>query len=128
MSDKSVLTRLQVKPGRRLAALNVPAEVKPLLAELPEGVTSTPRIAANSDVVLVFVKDNADLQKRLPKVIASMQPQMILWVAYPKQSGPVKSDLNRDTLYPRVVELGWTPNQQISVDDTWSALRFKPIA
>lgn len=128
MSDRSVLERLQVKAGRHLAALNVPDEVKPLLAALPEGSTSVARVTADSEVVLVFVKDHADVRKRLPKVVRSLQPKMILWVAYPKQSGPIRTDLNRDTLFPQVVELGWTPNSVISIDGTWSALRFKPIA
>lgn len=128
MSNKSVLQRLQVKPGRKLAAVGVPAEVKPLLVDLPEGSVSTSRVSGDSDVVLVFVEDQADLQRRLPKVVTSLRPSMILWVAYPKLSGPVKSDLSRDTLYPQVAELGWTPIQQISIDDTWSALRFKPAS
>lgn len=128
MSDKSVVARLQVKPGRKFASINAPSDVKPLLANLPEGSMHTTRVTAESDVVLVFVRDQADLQKRLPKIVASLQPQMIFWVAYPKQSGPIKTDLNRDTFYPQVVDLGWTPNSVMSIDDTWSALRFKPIA
>jgi hypothetical protein len=50
-----------------------------------------------------------------------------IWFYYPKKTGQIKSDLTRDVCWKILVPLGFTPNSQISIDDTWSALRFKPI-
>ena len=48
-----------------------------------------------------------------------------LWIAYPKGG---RADINRDSLYPIVAEAtGMRPVTQVSLDDTWSALRFRPM-
>jgi hypothetical protein len=48
----------------------------------------------------------------------------ILWVAYPKGN---RTDLNRDSLWPILSELGLRPVTQVSIDQMWSALRFRPL-
>lgn len=39
---------------------------------------------------------------------------------------PEESNLNRDTLAAALSERGVRPVRQIAIDDTWSALRFRP--
>ena len=48
----------------------------------------------------------------------------MLWIAYPKGN---RSDINRDTLWPYLTEYNMRPITQIAVDETWSALRFRPL-
>jgi hypothetical protein len=48
----------------------------------------------------------------------------VFWVAYPKAN---RADINRDTLWPILGEYGMRPIAQVSVDDVWSALRFRPL-
>jgi hypothetical protein len=43
-------------------------------------------------------------------------------IAYPKAN---RADINRDSLWPIVVEFGMRPNGQVAIDDVWSALRFR---
>jgi hypothetical protein len=50
----------------------------------------------------------------------------LLWMCYPKQTGKIKSDLNRDSLWRLMQPTGFSPVTQIAVDETWSALRFRP--
>lgn len=38
-----------------------------------------------------------------------------------------RSDLNRDTLWPVLVEYGMRPVSQVAVDEVWSAPRFRPL-
>jgi hypothetical protein len=51
----------------------------------------------------------------------------LLWMTYPKKSGKIKSDLNRDTGWKLLLNYNFTPNGLISLDETWSALRLKSI-
>jgi len=46
------------------------------------------------------------------------------WVAYPKGG---RADINRDTLWPILAEHAFRPIGQVALDETWSALRFRPI-
>ena len=47
-------------------------------------------------------------------------------VTYPKKTGKIASDLSREVTWQAITPLGWRPVTQISIDETWSALRFKP--
>ncbi len=49
----------------------------------------------------------------------------VIWMSYPKKSGNVKSDLNRDISWKLLVPFKLTPVSQISLDENWSSLRFK---
>jgi hypothetical protein len=50
----------------------------------------------------------------------------LVWVVYPKV-GKLGTDLNRDALARLVMkDAGIRPVRQVSIDDTWSALRFRP--
>ncbi|MGP8215089.1 MAG: hypothetical protein ACLQQ4_05955 [Bacteroidia bacterium] len=51
----------------------------------------------------------------------------VLWFAYPKGTSKIKTDINRDTLRVTGEKYGITTVTAISIDDTWSALRFRPI-
>jgi len=50
----------------------------------------------------------------------------LLWIAYPKQSSGIKTDVNRDILWQLSLQTGLRPVTQIAIDETWSALRFRP--
>ena len=49
----------------------------------------------------------------------------VLWIAYPK-AGKLDTDLNRDVLWKLLDGNGIRPVRQIAIDDTWSAMRFRP--
>ena len=49
----------------------------------------------------------------------------LAWIAYPK-AGKLGTDLNRDILAALLTERGVQPVRQVAIDETWSALRFRP--
>ncbi|MEU2715598.1 hypothetical protein [Streptomyces sp. NPDC007205] len=82
--------------------------------------------AASADAVLAFVTTSGDLLGAgAQAALAAAQRDALAWVAYPK-GGKLGTDLNRDTLAAALSERGVRPVRQIAVDDTWSALRFRP--
>ena len=58
-----------------------------------------------------------------------MQPgqRVLLWLSYPKRSSKVETDLSRDVGWEVVADAGLRPVTQVSIDETWSALRFRPV-
>ena len=48
----------------------------------------------------------------------------VVWVLYPKGN---RTDVNRDSLWRLIAPYGLRPITQVAVDETWSALRFRPI-
>ena len=51
----------------------------------------------------------------------------VLWFAYPKLTSKIKTDIHRDIIRFTAEEFGLTTVAAISINDTWSALRFRPI-
>lgn len=73
---------------------------------------------------LVFADDAASLRSLLDTHQGQLSGPDTVWVAYPKAN---RSDINRDTLWPILGEYGMRPIGQVALDDTWSAMRFRPL-
>jgi hypothetical protein len=116
----AIWQKLQIKPGQTLAVLGLP---RGLNLGLPTDVTVVPD-AAKADAVLAFVASTAELGGARPAIDAA-RADRLAWIAYPK-GGQLGTDLNRDRLADLVRAQATQPVRQISLDDTWSALRFRP--
>ena len=57
----------------------------------------------------------------------NIEPDSVLWFAYPKGTSTIKTDINRDAIRIKGEEFGITTVTAISINNTWSALRFRPI-
>jgi hypothetical protein len=122
MAEKTVADKLLIKPDSALWVSSDDDLAR--LGPLPGGVrrVSTPGEAATA---VLFVGDESSLRSALEAAGSELAAAPVLWVAYPKGG---RSDLNRDSLWPIVSELGLRPISQVAIDDTWSALRFRPLA
>jgi len=118
--------KLQLKPGQQLHVLNAPPGMLSVLAENMPGIEATPGAGEPSDAVLLFVHNLAETAHLVPQAIAAVEPDALFWVAYPKGSSGVPPDLNRDRLWKAVTPTGWRPVRQVALDETWSAMRFRP--
>jgi hypothetical protein len=124
MSEKTIPEKLQVKPGRVLKVIGQPPEVTDRLANLPPYA----KFAGENepaDVLLVFIKTMQELGGLLPFSSHLLKPDGIAWLAYPKKTSRVKTDLNRDIIWAYLLTIGWTGVSMISIDETWSGFRLK---
>jgi len=76
---------------------------------------------------LVFVYDRKEFVDFLGNELINIEPDSVLWFAYPKGTSKIKTDINRDILRITGEDFHITTVTAISLDDTWSALRFRPI-
>jgi len=111
--------KLQIKPGQSVAVLNAP----PGLALPGVAVTAS---ADDADAVIAFVTRQEDLEAA-GEAVAAARADRLAWIGYPK-GGQLGTDLNRDRLAAALAARGVQPVRQVSIDDTWSALRFRPAA
>ena len=122
----SLSQKLQLKVGQALAALNAPVGYADrLTAEMPEISVTTQGVGA-TDAALFFVTSLADAVRLMPDAAGAIKPGGLLWIAYPKGSSGVTTDVNRDRLWEALKPTGWRPVRQIALDEVWSAMRFRP--
>jgi hypothetical protein len=122
----SLVQKLQLKVDHRLAVVNAPDGYLEQLTPELEGIAVSAKATGKSDAVLLFVNDLAEAERLSPKAIRAVEEDGLLWIAYPKGSSKVKTDVNRDSLRKTVELIGWQSVRQIALDDVWSAMRFRP--
>lgn len=117
----TVATKLQIKPGQPVAVRRKPPDVD--LEVDDDMIANDP---ASADAVLVFVWSRADLDSAdVAAAVSAARRDALAWVAYPK-GGQLSTDLNRDSLASLLAKRDIRPVRQVSIDGTWSALRFRP--
>ncbi|MCL5960102.1 MAG: hypothetical protein M1358_12460 [Chloroflexi bacterium] len=126
MAEGSLAKKLQIKPGQRVAIINSPPGYLEQLGELPGGTEVADKPDGVFDFVQLFVKNVEELNRLAPAAIGAIKRDGVLWICYPKQSAKIKTDITRDVGWDTVREAGLRPVSLVSIDDVWSALRFRP--
>jgi hypothetical protein len=121
MALMDVTAKLQIKPGQRVATLGGTGDV-------PSVVTpgaNPPADPGDADAVIAFARNRAELAAVAAPAVEAARQGKLAWIAYPK-AGKLGTDLNRDILAGLLTGEGVQPVRQVAIDETWSALRFRP--
>ena len=129
-SSTPLAKRLQMLPDAQHLVLNAPEGYPALLDERPsEAVlrqSSAPSPEGGFVWVQLFVRSMEELHAAVPAAKLVLAYDGLFWLCYPKKSSGVESDLSRDTIWEAMKQHNLAPVRQVSVDMTWSALRFRP--
>ena len=118
--------RLRLKPEMRVLLWRAPGGFSALLAPLPDGLVLETAPDGQYDAVIVCVASIAEAEQHSVAAAQAVKPNGIFWTCYPKKAGAIRTDITRDQGWSALMAAGWGPVAQISVDDTWSALRWRP--
>jgi hypothetical protein len=118
--------KLGIKPDHRLALLNSPPRFKATLGALPAGVEIETNSAVGEpfDVMLFFTKSKTDLEAAFASLATRLVPNGGLWIAWPKRTSGVSTDLTEDLVRSVGLKAGLVDNKVCAVDEIWSGLRF----
>ena len=117
--DSKLLAKLGWRPRRTMLAMGRP-ETLMHFAPFPPA----PEIAP-VDVLLGFAARSADVAVLLDALLPRYLGGRRLWLAYPKKSGAIRSDLSRDQGWEAMQLHDLLPVSQVAMDATWTALRFR---
>jgi hypothetical protein len=118
--------KLGIKENHRVLVLGAPAGFAKTLGTLPTGTTVATKTTAKStfDVFVLFVTARKDLAAAVAKLRTHMEPAAGLWIAWPKKSSGVATDITEQTIRDIVLPTGLVDNKVCAIDDTWSGLRL----
>ena len=116
--------KLGIKAGARVALVRAPDGFEKELQPLPENVMLREQARGAQDVVLFFATRRAELERRFATLARSVSPAGGLWIAWPKRTACVATDLSENIVRDVGLEHGLVDNKVCAVDDTWSGLRF----
>jgi len=122
VSEKTVLQRFQAKPGDGIALVVAEDGDRALLGALPDGATEAP--VESAAIVASVVRTRDELLTRYAEQLPVASGARAVWVVYPKGG---RADVNRDVVAGEARAYGWRGVSNIAVDDTWSAVRVRPL-
>jgi hypothetical protein len=93
------------------------------LGPLPGGVAVRTRVRGPLDVIVAFFTQRSQLAG-FPPLAAALEPDGGLWIAWPKRSSGVATDLIEDVVRQIAIANGMVDNKVCAIDDTWSGLRL----
>jgi hypothetical protein len=123
-SGTPLAAKLGIKAGCALLLLNAPAGYLELLAPLPEGVSFPSKAGPGVDVAQLFVRDKAELGKRLGALRKQLGPQSTLWISWPKKASKVPTTITEDVVRELALPLGFVDVKVCAVDAVWSGLKL----
>lgn len=126
--------KLGIKEGSDVVLVGAPDGFEASLEPLPDGAAvvrgtsgaepgGEPGRAA-VDVAVLFVTERAALEEQFALLSPHVQPAGGVWIAWPKRSSGVATDLSENVLREVLLPTGWVDNKVCSVDGVWSGLRF----
>jgi len=116
----TLAAKLQLKPGMTVVAVRAPEEIATELSAERETADARP-----ADAVLVFAQNRDQLRAEAEPLVDAARRDALAWLAYPK-GGQLGTDLNRDSVAGLLSAEGIRAVRQVAIDETWSALRFRP--
>ncbi len=78
--------------------------------------------------MIIFVKSVREVNDISPVALHNLTADGVLWYCYPKKtSKKLTSDLERDRGWKSMNDMGFYGIRMVSVDDNWSAMRFRNV-
>ncbi|HEX8689342.1 MAG TPA: hypothetical protein VF729_03775 [Solirubrobacterales bacterium] len=122
-SGRPLAQKLGIKEGMTVVLLNAPAGVERTLGPLPPGASLRAGSRGRREMTLWFVTARAVFERRLAGV-AKAVGEGTLWMAWPKRSSGVDTDLSEDAIREVALPAGLVDTKVCAIDDTWSGLRL----
>jgi hypothetical protein len=118
--------KLGIEHGHRVATIGAPPGFAALLDPLPADVAirADPRGKGLFDVIVVFVRSERELGDRFERGRARLETAGGLWVARPKQTSPLATELRESHVREHGLSTGLVDNKVCAIDEDWSGLRF----
>lgn len=123
---QTLFEKLQFNDEKNLLIQGLPSTIEKQFCKLSFAKNMTPLLKAKRiDFALVFAVNERQLNGILSDVLPAMNDEAKLWIAYPKKTSKIASDLNRDCSWDKVIESGYESMSQVCLDHVWSALLFQ---
>ena len=105
------------------AVLHAPPTFMAALGDTGEAILQR-HLMPPIDVIVAFYTEKTALRDEWKSLTEAAQPAGGVWVAWPKKTSGVQTDITDDALRATLLKTGWVDNKVCAIDDVWSGLRF----
>jgi hypothetical protein len=123
-SGTPLAKKLGFKEGTRAALVDAPPNFRTALTPVPDGVRFFRQGDEPLDLVLLFAPRKAALDPAFRDWANRLDPAGMIWVAWPKRTSEVATDLTEDRVRAIGLAEGLVDVKVCAIDLVWSGLKF----
>jgi len=123
-SGTPLVKKLGIKADDRVLLVNPPEGFESEIGAMAPGTTFVSESRAPLDVILLFAKSAKDLEAQFKRIAKKLRQSGGFWVAWPKKSSGLATDLSFDAVQRVGLAAGLVDNKICAINETWSGLRF----
>lgn len=116
--------KLGIKPDGVLALIGAPDGFSRTLGDLPANVVTRTDLRVAPQMALFFVRNVAAYTKALPRLASVLEAGSGAWVAWPKKTSPMASDITETVIRAAALAAGLVDIKVCAIDADWSGLRI----
>ena len=114
--------KLGIREGDAVALLDAPPGFA--IPDMPAGVEVRRAARGRANVIVAFHTGRGTLALRFPTLVRALDVDGGLWIAWPKRSSGVPTDITEDVVREVALPTGMVDNKVCAIDETWSGLRL----
>jgi hypothetical protein len=125
-SATPVARKLGIVEEMAVGLVAAPDDFADWVGPLPAGAALEPLAGRDTvvDIVVVFATDGDTLRHEFERAMRRIPPDGAIWIAWPKRSSKVPTDITEDRLREWFLPSGMVDNKVCAVSEVWSGLRF----
>ena len=116
--------KLGFREGQRIALIGAGQDVVDYFSKQFNHIEFSTTLRGGFDVVVFFATRNSELEKRINTLTRSLRSKGALWIAWPKKTSRIVTDLNFDVVQETGIAQSLVDTKICSISEIWSALRF----
>ena len=124
--SQTLFEKLAFADEKNLLIQGLPSSIEKQFCKLSFAKNMTPLLKSRKiDFALVFAVNENQLNGILRDVMPALKDDSKFWVAYPKITSKIVTDLNRDSSWQQLTSAGYETVSEVALDHVWSAARFE---
>ena len=124
--SQTILDKLNLKNDKNILIQGLPSSIEKQFSKVSFAKNLTPLLKSRKiDFALIFAVSESQLNTILVDIMPALKEETKLWVAHPKVTSKISTDLNRDSSWNKLGELGFETVELVSLDHVWQAFNFR---
>ena len=124
--SQTIFEKLQLINEKTVLIQGLPSSIEKQFAKLSFAKNLTPLLRSRKlDFALVFAVSEHQLNGILEDIMPSLKEETKLWVAHPKVSSKIVTNLNRESSWQTLTNAGYESGEQVILDHVWIAVNFR---
>ena len=123
---QNLLEKLQYNEEKNILIQGLPSSIEKQFMKLAFAKNVTPLLKTRKiEFALVFAVNENQLKGILGDVLPALNEEANFWIAYPKISSKIATDLSRARSWDCLLNAGFRTIAEITLDSVWIAVRYQ---